>query len=217
LILISSFFTAKFFRQCKRFFISRKTVMRPGFPALFLLLAMISLGPQKASAVDLEFLGDMTIAPVSPLQNAGIVGGGGDIRLLWEVLPDWDAMFSAGIQVFPTGTNPGPNTVTFEPNTGGIVSVVPVTFGFSHVIYRTRKKNTFFLTGGIGPGFEFPYGADHPEVEPYAEVGGGFSLKEFFLEERVGVMPLAFGAYQPAGSGPLIMFITSVGIHFFQF
>ena len=192
--------------------------MRLGVPLFFFLF--LSLNPfclRAASAVDLQFLGDMTIAPISPLQNAGIVGGGGDIRVLWEVLPDWDAMFSAGIQVFPTGTSPGPNTVTFEPNTGGLISIVPVTFGFSHVLYRTRKKNTFFLTGGIGPGFEFSYGANHPEVEPYAEIGGGFSLKEFFLEERVGVMPLAFGAYQPAGSGPLVMFITSLGIHFFQF
>lgn len=197
--------------------LSRRSPVRLPFVS-FLLFCFISLSaPNTASALDLQFLGDLTIAPVSPLQNAGIVGGGGDIRVLWEVLPDWDAAISAGIQVFPTSTNPGPNTVTFQPNTSGIASVVPVTFGFSHVIYRTSKKNTFFLTGGIGPGFEFSYGANHPEIEPYAEVGGGFSLKEFFLEERLGVMPLAFGAYQPAQSGPLIMFITSFGIHFFEF
>ncbi|MHB1927451.1 MAG: hypothetical protein ACYCRD_09335 [Leptospirillum sp.] len=187
------------------------------FVSFLLCCFMVLSAPNPASALDLQFLGDLTIAPVSPLQNAGIVGGGGDIRVLWEVLPDWDAAISAGIQVFPTSTNPGPNTVTFQPNTSGIASVVPVTFGFSHVIYRTSKKNTFFLTGGIGPGFEFSYGANHPEIEPYAEVGGGFSLKEFFLEERLGVMPLAFGAYQPAQSGTLIMFITSIGIHFFKF
>ena len=172
---------------------------------------------QPAMAVDLQFLGDLDLIPISPLQNQGIVGGGGDIRLLWEIIPDWSATLSGGAHFFPTATYPGINTVTYEANTSGLVSIVPVTVGLSHIIYRTAKKNTFFVDAAAGTAFEFAYGNSHPNMEPYVEAGGGFSLKEFFFEERIGAMPLAFGAYPPAQSGPLVMFITSFGVLFFQF
>ncbi|MHB8423344.1 MAG: hypothetical protein ACYC9S_09095 [Leptospirales bacterium] len=183
--------------------------------ALLLIGSLLSVRP--ALAVDLQFLGDLDLAPVSPLQNQGIIGGGGDIRILWDIIPDWSATLSAGAHFFPTATNPGINQVTYETNTAGLVSIVPVTVGLSHVIYRTAKKNTFFLTGAAGTAFEFAYGNGHPTPEPYVEAGAGFSLKEFFFEERVGAMPLAFGAYAPSQPGALVLFITSFGVHFFQF
>ncbi|MHB1285663.1 MAG: hypothetical protein ACYCYP_03720 [Leptospirales bacterium] len=183
---------------------------------MFLLIWGVS-PTQPASAVDLQFLGNINIIPISPLQNQGIVGGGGDIRLLWEIIPDWSATLSGGAHFFTTSTNPGINQVTYEANTSGLVSIIPITVGISHVVYRTASKNTFFFDASAGTAFEFVYGNSHSTMEPFFEAGGGFSLKEFFIEESVGAMPLAFGAYAPPQSGPLVMFMTSFGVHFFQF
>ncbi len=192
-------------------------------PIVFLIaLATVLLTwmgvPRPAQAVDIQFIGDLDLIPVSPLQNEGIIGGGGTVRFGWEYTPDWNVLFSIGSQFFPTSTtNPAINVTTHEANNGGLVSLIPVTVGISHTFYRLSKTQTFFGLADGGVAFEYGYGNSSPTPEPYVEAGGGFDFGAFFIEETVSVMPLAFGAYQPSEPGTLIIFATGFGVHFFQF
>jgi hypothetical protein len=182
------------------------------------LLLFWSAVPRPALAIDIQFIGDFDVTPISPLQNEGVFGGGGTVRVAFEYIPDWNIYFSAGAQFFPTSTtNPAINPITYEANNGGLVSLIPLTVGGSHIFYRISKTQNFYALADAGVAFEYGYGNSSPTPEPYVEAGAGYDYREFFIEETVGYMPLAFGAYQPSQPGALVMFTTGIGVHFFQF
>jgi hypothetical protein len=200
---------------CRHSFRRKPIIFLIALAALFLTWMS---APRPVQALDIQFIGDLDLIPISPLQNEGIVGGGGTVRFGWEYTPDWNVLFSIGSQFFPTSTaNPAVNVTTYEANTGGLVSLIPVTVGISHTFYRLSKTQSFFALADGGVAFEYGYGNSSPTPEPYVEAGGGFDFQEFFIEETVSVMPLAFGAYQPSQPGTLVIFTTGFGVHFFQF
>jgi hypothetical protein len=164
-------------------------------------------------------MGNFDVVPVSPLQNNGSFGFGGGARITWEYLPDWDITATLMTNIFETSSTISQNPVTYSPNTSGLMSITPLSFGLYHVLYRTKAKNWLYAIADVGVGFEYAYGSGHLSPEPYGEVGAGFSFKQWFVEERFSAMPLAFPAYPSAGfsSGPLLFLTTSVGVHFFVF
>ena len=181
--------------------------------------ALLFFSPGRARAFDVQLMGNVDYLPVSPLQNTSPVAWGGGVRMTWEYLPDWDITATLMTNIFQTAQTIPENPVTYSPNTSGLMSLTPLSFGIYHTLYRTSKKNWIYAIADVGAALEYSYGGGHITPEPYGEIGAGFSFKQWFIEERVAGMPLAFPAYpSPAfTSGPLIMITTSVGVHFFIF
>lgn len=194
------------------------TLRRGGILVLALGL-VLGISVPRAEAFDIQLMGNFDVVPISPLQNTGSIGFGGGGRITWEYSPDWDISASIMTNIFPTSSTIPQNPVTYETNSSGLSAITPITIGLYHVLYRTRAKNWLYAIADLGGALEYSYGAGRLSPEPFGELGGGFSFKEWFIEERVGAMPLAFPAYPQPGSpsGPLILITTSVGVHFFVF
>ena len=184
--------------------------------ALFLLLFLL---PRTARAFDVQFMGNFDYLAKSPLQNNSPEGWGGGVRMTWEYIPDWDITATLMTNIFQTTQTIAQNPVTYSPNNSGLMSLTPLSFGVYHILYRTKNKDWIYAIADVGAALEYSYGGGHITPEPFGEVGAGYSFKQWFIEERAEAMPLAFPAYpSPAfSSGPLIMFTTSVGVHFFVF
>jgi hypothetical protein len=182
-------------------------------------LILLTFFARPARAFDVQLMGNFDVAPISPLQNEGSIGVGGGARVIWEYLPDWDFTATLMTNIFQTGPTIPQNPVTYSVNTSGLMSITPLSFGLYHVLYRTKAKNWIYAIADVGAALEYSYGSGHISQEPFGEVGAGFSFKQWFFEERVEGMPLAFPAYpSPAyAPGPLLFITTSVGVHFFVF
>jgi hypothetical protein len=200
------------------FFLRRTELARLG-QILVLLLLSLTLSPKIAQAFDVQFMGNFDYLAKSPLQNNSPEAWGGGVRMTWEYIPDWDITATLMTNIIQTTQTIAENPVTYSPNNSGLMSLSPLSFGVYHVLYRTKKKNWIYAIADVGAALEYSYGGGRITPEPFGEVGAGFSFKQWFIEERVEGMPLAFPAYpSPAfTSGPLIMFTTSVGVHFFVF
>jgi len=181
-------------------------------------IALFLLFPKQSSAFDLQLMGDMTAAVKSPLDNQTAIAGGGTVRLAWEYAPDWNITLTGSAYFFPTSTPGGVNPMTYQPTTGGMVSIIPVTVGVQHVFARfDRKKYDFYGVLDGGGALEYNFGVGHSAPEPFVDGGIGFGTKEYFIEERAESMLNAFGPVPNTPSGPLLLFTTSIGVHFFQF
>ncbi len=188
------------------------------FSALVTFLMMLC-HPAISRAFDIQLMGNFDYLPTSPLQNSSPFGWGGTIRMMWEFRPDWDFTANLGANFFETTQTVPINPVTYYPNNSGLVSITPLSFGIYHVLYRNKAKDWLYALGDIGSAFEYSFGRGRITPEPFAELGVGWSFKQWFLEERLAGVPLAFPAYPGPGfsAGPLIMITTSVGVHFFVF
>ncbi|MCL5284295.1 MAG: hypothetical protein M1313_00815 [Nitrospirae bacterium] len=189
-------------------------------PATFLLLALsVIFFPSPARAFDVQLMGNFDYVPLSPLQNSAPIAWGGGVRMTWEYLPDWDITATLMTNIFQTSQTIPENPVTYSPNSSGLSSITPLSFGIYHVLYRTKDKNWIYAIADVGAAFENAYGGGHITPEPFGEIGAGWSFKQWFIEERVAAVPLAFPSYPgPSFSGgPLLMITTSVGVHFFVF
>lgn len=183
----------------------------------FLVLLSIHVRPSRA--FDVQLMGNFDVLPVSPLQNEGALGVGGGGRITWEYLPDWSFTASLMTNIFQTSATIPQNPVTYSINSSGLMSITPLTFGLYHILYRTKSKNWIYALVDLGAALEYSYGSGRITPEPFGEAGAGFSFKQWFIEERVAGMPLAFPAYPSPTSQPgaLLFLTTSVGVHFFVF
>jgi hypothetical protein len=164
-------------------------------------------------------MGNFDYLAESPLQNNSPEGWGGGIRVTWEYIPDWDITATLMTNIFQTTQTIAQNPVTYSPNNSGLMSLTPLSFGVYHVLYRRPNKNWIYAIADVGAALEYSYGGGHITPEPFGEVGAGYSFKQWFIEERVAAVPLAFPSYPGPGfsGGPLLMITTSVGVHFFVF
>ncbi|BAM07325.1 hypothetical protein [Leptospirillum ferrooxidans] len=185
---------------------------------IMVVIALFFYFQKNASAFDLQLMGDMTAAVKSPLDNQTAIAGGGTVRLAWEYAPDWNITLTGSAYFFPTSTPGGVNPMTYAPTSGGMVSIIPVTVGVQHIFARfVRKKYDFYGVLDGGGALEYNFGVGHSAPEPFVDGGLGFGTKEFFIEERAESMLNAFGSIPNSPSGPLLLFTTSIGVHFFQF
>ncbi len=192
----------------------------PVLPVALLMLALLALLlPSPARAFDVQLMGTFDYVPLSPLQNNAPIAWGGGVRMTWEYLPDWDITATLMTNIFQTSQTIPENPVTFSTNSSGLSSITPLSFGLYHVLYRTKDKDWIYAIADVGAAFENSYGGGHITPEPFGEIGAGWSFKQWFIEERVAAVPLAFPSYPGPGfsSGPLLMISTSVGVHFFVF
>ncbi len=188
--------------------------------AVFLILiAVVVLVPSRARAFDVQLMGNFDYVPLSPLQNNEPIAWGGGVRMTWEYLPDWDITATLMTNFFQTTQTLPENPVTYTPNSSGLSTITPLSFGLYHVLYRTKKHNWLYAIGDVGVALENSFGGGHVTPEPFGEVGIGWSFKQWFIEERAAAVPLAFPSYPGPGfsGGPLLMITTSVGVHFFVF
>ncbi len=186
--------------------------------ALFVITLVLFSFPSQSRAVDLQFMGDMITAVKSPLGNETAVAGGGTLRMGWEYIPDWNIILSGSAYFFPTSTAPGVNPMTYQSTSSGLTSIIPVTIGVQHIFTRfDRKKYDLYGVLDAGGAFEYNFGVGHTAPEPYVDAGIGFGTKEFFIEERAESMLNAFGPTPSSPPGPLLLFTTAIGVHFFQY